>query len=389
MGVDIPTTQQQVAQNIANLEGRLTQTTPAADKAYNKVLAVMEAMGYTSLYKYAVDRIMAVLVATARGPDLDALGFEYGLPRYQATAAVVTITLTGTNTTVIPAGTVFVYPGSGALYISQTSGTITAGTVTLTLTAQAPGSSGNLSNGSTLALQSVIAGATGVPTVSSTFTTGTDTELDPAYAQRIFSVQQSPATGSNAASYRLWAQTVAGVVNAYPYAGFPPNSGSPPMRTVFVECSTSIQGDGIAPQGLLTQVQTAITIDPATGLALQDLGLTNSTLYVQAIIRTAMYVQVTGLSVPSGQTSSCQAAIVAALTTYFLAITPFVAGVDPSFGRNDTITNLSVSKIVQGVLNSYGASAQNIGFGPVAGTFVSIYQVAPGEKAKLGGIAYI
>lgn len=385
----IPTTQQLVDQNIAYIESRLNQLTPAADRAFNRVLAIMIAMGQTTQDKYAADRFLAVLAQTAKGADLDSLGLEYGVLRHLAVAAVLTLTLTGTNGTVIPAGTVFIVPGSGAQYISQSGQTIAGGTSSITVTAQTAGAAGNLSNGSTLQLQAPIAGATGIPTVASTLTTGADTEGDDAYRVRVLSVQQSLPTGSNGASYRIWAQSVAGVVRAYPYSGFPPSSGSPPMRTVFVECDPSIQSDGIAPQGLLDQVRAAITTDPNTGLARQDLGITDSTLYVPAITRTGMFVTVTGLSVPSGQTSACQAAIMAALASYFLAVAPFVTGVDPSFGRNDTITNLTVGRTVQAVLAAYGASAQNIAFGPVAGTFVSSYQVAPGEKTKLGGVNYV
>ena len=386
------TTQEQIDQNIANIESRIGQTTPPADLAYNNVVATMEAMGQTALAKYAADRTLAVLAQTAQGADLDLLGAEYGVTRNQAVAAVLTITITGTNATVIPAGTVFIGVSNSALYTSQADGTIAVGTVTLTITAQAAGVSGNLGNGNTLSLQSTIAGATGIPTVASTVTTGADAETDDAYRPRVLSVQQSQGGGGNASDYRIWAQSVDGVVRAYPYAGPPAGSGltsEPPMRTVYVECATSIQADGIAPGGLITQVRAAITTDPDTGLARQPLGLTDGTLYIQAITRTQMYVTVTGLSVPSGQTAQCQTAIAAALTAYFLSVSPFVTGVDPAFGRNDSITNPSVAKVVQGVLVAYGASALSVFFGTSAGVSTGFYTLGMGEKAKLGAVAYL
>jgi len=390
MSIPILTTQEQVDQNIAYLEARLNQTTPAADKAYNREVAVMQGMGQTALAKLLADRIKAVLAQTARGADLDLLGLEYDTPRHAAAAAVLSVTLTGTNGTVISVGTVMIGLPNGALYTVTTGGTIAGGTVTLAITAQVTGASGNLNNSDTLVLQGQIVGATGIPTVASTTTTGADAETDDAYRVRVLDAQQAQATGSNAASYRLWAQGVSGVVRAYPYSGAPAGvTSSPVMRTVYVECDPTIQADGIAPSGLLTQARTAITTDPNTGLARQDLGLTDGTLYVQAITRTSIYVQITGLNVPGGLTSQCQAAILDALTKYFLAVTPFVTGVDPSFGRNDSITNPSVSKVIQGVLVAYGASAANIGFGLSVSTFVSAYTVSAGEKAKLGGITYV
>lgn len=392
MSQTIPTTQELVDQFRAFIEARLNQDTPASDRAYNNVVAADFGMAYTSLFKFAADAVLSNLAQTAKGAALDALGLEYETARNLAVAAVLALTLTGTNGTVIPAGTVFVSVSTGLLYTSQDSVTIAAGTCSPVVRAQIAGSAGNLANGETLVLQNQIVGATGIPTVASTTTTGADAEGDDAYRVRVLDAQQALATGSNAASYRLWAQTVAGVVRAYPYAGSPTGSGvtpEPPMRTVYVECDPSIQADGIAPAGLLTQVRTAITTDPSTGLARQDLGLTDGTLYVQAITRTQIYVTITGLNVPSGQTAQCQAAILAALTSYLLGITPFITGVDPAFGRNDAITNPSVSKVIQAALVAYGASAINIFFGLSAGSSSGSYTVGQGEKAKLGAIAYV
>ena len=132
----------------------------------------------------------------------------------------------------------------------------------------------------------------------------------------------------------------------------------------------------------------AITTDPATGLARQDLGLTDGTLYVQAITRTGIYVQISSLNVPSGATAACQAAILAALTAYMLSVTPFVSGVDPAFRRNDTITTPAVNKVVQGVLVAYGASATTIIFGLAAGISAGSYTVGRGEKTKVQAVSY-
>jgi hypothetical protein len=100
-------------------------------------------------------------------------------------------------------------------------------------------------------------------------------------------------------------------------------------------------------------------------------------------------VQISALNVPSGQTAACQAAIAAALSSYLTAIEPFVTGLDPAFGRNDTVTNLTISRIVQAVLTAYGAWAANIGFGLEVGVFNSSYTVQQGERAKLGAVAYV
>lgn len=392
MPITIPTTQEITDQNLANIESRLNQTTPAADRAFNAVLAVMEALAYTSLYKYAADRTLAAYVMTARGADLDNWGAEFGVPRKTAVAAVHVLTLTGTNGTIIPAGTVFVADANAGQYVSQAEVEITGGTSAPVVAALEPGTSGNLTAGDTLVLVNQIAGATGIPEVASTTTTGADAELDDAYRVRVLDVERAQGGGGNSADYRNWAQAVAGVVRCFPFSGPPWDSGitpMPPMRTLYIECTTEIQADGIAPAGLLLQVRTEVTTDPLTGLARQPLGLTDDTLYVQAISRTSIYVQISALNVPSGQTAACQAAIAAALSSYLTAIEPFVTGLDPAFGRNDTVTNLTISRIVQAVLTAYGAWAANIGFGLEVGVFNSSYTVQQGERAKLGAVAYV
>jgi hypothetical protein len=400
MPVTIPTTAQQAAANKANIEARLNQTSPAADKAFNNVIATTEAMAYTSLYKYAADRTTANLVISAQGSDLDYLGQEYGIARFTAVSAVVTATLTATDATIVPIGTIFTCPANGLQY--QTTAQYTApypggaGTgFTLSLSCTTAGSGGNLSAATTLNIQSPIAGAGTVTTVASTVTTGADAELDPAYCGRILSYIQTIPNGSNSASYRLWAQSVAGVARAYPYGGSPYGSGItsyPGMRTIYVKCTTAVQPQGIAPGswtpatqvgvGLIGQVAAAIITNQSTGQANQDLGLVPTTLYVLPITVTPIFVTISTLSVPSGLTSACQADIITALQTLLLGVQPYIAGVDPVYGRNDTVSGGQLYSVVQGVLTAYGATIQSLAFGPGTGNTYS-YTVNPGETLAL------
>jgi hypothetical protein len=114
-------------------------------------------------------------------------------------------------------------------------------------------------------------------------------------------------------------------------------------------------------------------------------------LYVVPIIRTKFYVQVTSLTVPSGQTGTVQAAVLAAAQAYFLGLAPYCDGVDPPFTRNDLITQPSLGAAVQAVLDAYGASCQAVGFGGSAGAFLSTYQLGQGECAALasGGLSWL
>ncbi len=486
MSVPVMTTAQLVTQLKAYIESQLNQTTPSAPKAYNTVQAAVLGMIATEMQKYALDRSLANFIITAVGVDLDAAGAEYGAPREVAIACQLLLTLTGSpDGTDIPPLTVFVGTPNGLLYTSTADAVLASGTASVPVTCQVPGSSGNLNPGDTLALQAGITGITGVPVVASVVTTGTDAETDSAYSARLLSIVQSIGGGGNAADYRNWAQGVAGVARAYPYAGLPfagiilapniyaaqmllikgsPTGGSftlaynglvtapimfnagataiqaalqgltganavvvialgagflvtgltayapitlalnaltggtnptvyvfwnePPQRTVYVQCTPALNVDGIAPAGLLASVQAAIQKN-ANQLANQPLGLTMDSLWVLAISRTSFYVTITSLSPGASTSGVLQAALQQALSNYFSGITPFVDGVDPAFGRNDLITQTSVSGVIQSVLKNYGASCGGVGFGTAAGAYLSSYQLGAGELGKLAGVTYL
>ena len=403
-GLTLPTLAQTTATYLAAIQSRLNQSLPQAPQALVNVLAAAEAMGDYVTGKYAADRFLAGFWSTAQGPDLDFLGTEYNLPRQTAVPATVTATLAATDGTIIPLGTVFNCQANGIQYATTAAVTapypgLTGTGVVLTLTAILPAGQGgvasNLAIGSSLNIANAIAGAQLVATVTATSVTGVDAELDAAYRVRGLALVQTTPTGSNAASYRLWGLMVPGVAMIYPYSGAPPSVGTsyPGQRTIYVECLTSVQADGITAGswtpstsvavGLVGQVANAIKTNPNTGVANQDLGLVDSGLYVLPITRTLIYVTVTGLTVPSGATAACQADTTTAAQNYFLGIRPYISGVDPSFSRNDTATNPALSTAIQAILINYGAQVQAIQFGLAAGLAQPAYQVGQGEKLKL------
>ena len=215
-------------------------------------------------------------------------------------------------------------------------------------------------------------------------------ETDSDYRPRVLFAQRAVTGGANATDHKLWSEAVTGVRRAFPYAGRPPAVGPsfPGDRTVYVECQTSIDADGIAPAPLLADVRADINTDPVTGESRLVLGLTDATLWVESISRTSIFVEVRDLDVEAAKEAACKADLSTALDNYFRSIATFVDGVDIPQERNDSITSLSVSDVAQDVFSAYGAVCQGIGFGLVVGVFVPLYFLNPGELAKLGGIAY-
>jgi hypothetical protein len=157
---------------------------------------------------------------------------------------------------------------------------------------------------------------------------------------------------------------------------------------VYVEATTEIDADGIAPPALLDDVRDYITTDPDTGFARQTLGLTDATLYVESIIRTGIFVEVNGLTVGTGSEPEIKAAIEANLDEYFREITPFVDGIDAVIDRNDTITTTTVSAVVQASLLASGSSVETVRFGVSMGVYIDTYQLDSNELTKLESTVY-
>jgi len=402
MAAIIPTTEEQKANNLANFEAEVGQDAPLADKAFLRVLAAMEALQFTTLYKYAMERILQVLALTATGEGLDLIGANLGVTRKVAEATILTATLPGTDTTVIPQTTDFIGVANGVRYFlnaAATIGTPTPGIAELTMTAEVVGVIGNLQAGDTLSIGTQIPGAESIAIVAiitgqttAILNTGAEEETDDAYRLRVLDKERAVCGGGNGFDFRSWAEEVAGVLRGYPYSGRPfgdPVVSVPPDRTVYVEATTSIDPDGIAPQSLLDEVRESITTDPVTGFARQPLGLTDETLFIDSITRISFFVQINDLTAPPDIEATVKTKIEDALSSYFRGIKPFVDSIDSPLDRDDLITDLTVSEVVQDILSANGSSASAVAFGLSVGSFVSQYRLNPGELGKSGGVTYV
>jgi hypothetical protein len=74
---------------------------------------------------------------------------------------------------------------------------------------------------------------------------------------------------------------------------------------------------------------------------------------------------------------------------YLRNATPYIQGLDSQSSQADQITDPLISKVVQDVLDSYGATATGIGIGTEVGVFLASYSLNAGELAKLGSITYV
>lgn len=153
----------------------------------------------------------------AEGEYLIRWGALFGLSRTAATFAAGSVVFTGTNGTVIPAGTVVVR-ADGLEYETQADGTIATGEATIAVLATAAGEAGNCLEGVVLSCESPIAGVDSAVTVAAgDLSAGTDEESIEAFRARVIERMQAPPHGGNAQDYVAWAKEVAGVTRAWCY----------------------------------------------------------------------------------------------------------------------------------------------------------------------------
>lgn len=391
MAINLPTTKEQFETNLSNLEGNLNQTSPLNNKAFLRVLALIEAGQYTGIYKWAAQQILGNLVITGIGEQLDKLGNNYSITRKAAEAAQFTIEIPAVSGTIIPVTIDFVGDSNGIRYRVDAPATAAAGIAIINVTAKQTGTEGNLNIGDNLTIGTPITGAESQATITIITNIGTEQETDENFRQRLLTIIRATTGGANSADFRIWAEEVAGVSRAYPFSGNPvtdPSPDEPPERTVYIESTTNIDPDGIAPQSLLDEVRASITADPITGLSRQPLGLTDDTLYIESIVRTTFYITITDLILDSNIEAQAKADIETALDTYFRSVSPYVDGLDAIIDRNDSITDPKCSEVVQDVVGSYGGNVSSVAFGLSPGTSLPKYQLNQNELAKLGGVTY-
>jgi hypothetical protein len=390
MSYPIPTLAELEAQHIARLESALGQNAPTNDKAFLRILSKSEAAMDTGLYKYAANRVKANLALTAISEDLDAIGNNENTPRKLSEPAELTATLPANTGVIITTSNEFIADANGLRYKPIADVTAVANVATLTLKCVESGSSGSLDIGDELQISAQVSGAQTTATVSAVVQDGIDIESDSDYRPRVIFAQRAITGGGNATDHKIWAESVIGVKQAFPYAGRPVDEGTsyPGDRQVYIESTASVDADGIAPSWLLDLVRIAINTDPDTGYSRAALGQTDATLFLRSISRTAIFVEVRDLVVDADKDAACRAAIVTACTLYFATIRPFVDGIDVPQERTDEITSMSIGRIVQDALKSYGATATSVGFGLAVGVFIPSYTLGIGELTKLGGVAY-
>jgi uncharacterized phage protein gp47/JayE len=199
-----------------DLRGRLSVAGPLLRRAMVDVVGAVWGGAVHGLYGYLDWLARQLFALTAERDQLLRMAKPYGMSPTPATFATGTITVTGTNGTVITTSPTITYRLDAVTTFHVTAGaTISGGTATLGITADIAGSSANLPAGTTLQLESPFAGLNGTATIAADITNGFDEESTEEFRARFLLRLREPPAGGREADYEGWAEAVAGVTRAF------------------------------------------------------------------------------------------------------------------------------------------------------------------------------
>ncbi len=178
----------------------------------------------------------------------------YGITKTAPTFATGTVDITGTNGSVVPAGTILVR-SDGAEYTVDADETIASSIGTLDVTAVVAGADGTLTAGVVLTFESPVSGVDSTGEVDASTTDGSDEETTEALRTRLLEHMREPAHGGSEPDYIAWAKEVAGVTRVW----VSPLELGP--GTVVVRFARDNDVSPIPSAGEVTEVQTKLDLE--------------------------------------------------------------------------------------------------------------------------------
>jgi len=242
-----------------------------------------------------------ILPDTAEDEVLARHAAIWGITRIAATAALGSVTFTGTPGAIVPAGTELRRNDDARFLLAADVTIAGGGSGTGNVVARVAGAAGNSQAGISLALVAPVAGIAPSATVAvGGLAAGADAESDAALRARLLQRIQSPPAGGAANDYVTWALAVAGVERVWVYPNW---LGAGTVGVAFVTT-----GGAIPAAPLVAAVQAALNLRrPVTAAvtafapATQAVALTIDLAVDTAAIREAVLAELADFFVREAQ----------------------------------------------------------------------------------------
>lgn len=181
--------------------------------SYANTLVSVAAYQLFKLYQQFPSLLSMAFPDEDSGEYIDKAAAQVGMVRTPGKKAAVTVTFSGTDGTVIPAGTSLYAPESGLQFLTAEDTTIADGTASVTAVAAEAGADYNLPAQSITSMYINVVGVLGV-TNGTAATGGVDEESDSDFFARYHARRTLPITSGNVNHYITWASEVSGVAYA-------------------------------------------------------------------------------------------------------------------------------------------------------------------------------
>ncbi|MCX7615626.1 MAG: baseplate J/gp47 family protein, partial [Clostridiales bacterium] len=271
----------------SDILGRISTDIDTREGSYTNDMISAVAYEIWKTYQ-SLDAILPIaFVDETSGEYIDKRCAEYGITRKAGTKATATLHFTGTDGTIIPAGSVFLTV-DGLEFETSATVTISNGTASAIATASEVGETYNVDAG-TITQQIVsISGLSGI--TNDKATGGTDPETDAAFVARLCDYLQKPATSGNINHYEQWALAVNGVGAA---KVTPLWNGAGTVKVLIVGADkgpvdSAIVANCLANIELNRPIGATVTVESATGLSVNiSAEITIDSTTTKAAVRTA------------------------------------------------------------------------------------------------------
>jgi uncharacterized phage protein gp47/JayE len=200
---------------IGDIEASLGQTTPILPRAVLRVLARVFAASIHSNYGFLDWVSKQLFPDTAETEYLDRWASIWGVTRKAPSFASGSITITGTDGSILPSGSHFIDTNENE-YEATAGATIVSGTATVTVESISSGVIGDLAEGNSVSLAEPVSGIDSDALVAAGgISGGADVEDDEDLRVRILARIQTPPQGGTASDYIDWALTIPGITRAW------------------------------------------------------------------------------------------------------------------------------------------------------------------------------
>jgi len=212
-----PTLPELIQRQQADIESRLAGSDPRLRVALLNALGNSNAGVVHGIYGNLEWLAKQIIPDTADVDILERHASWWGVKRNKATQATGIITITGTDTSVVPTGTTW-QRSDGFEFTTDTEVTITGGSITVAVTAVLAGKNGNTVVNSSLTIVSPLPGVNSTATVDvNGLSRGIDIESPDQLLNHLHERVRRTPTGGNKDDYVLWALEVPGVTRVWVY----------------------------------------------------------------------------------------------------------------------------------------------------------------------------